>query len=35
MASIDRMPNGWKARWRTPDGASRSKTFPKRVDAQR
>jgi hypothetical protein len=39
MASIDRYPttNGvrWRARWRTPDGGSRSKVFPRRVDAER
>jgi Phage integrase central domain len=39
MASIDRYPttNGvrWRARWRTPDGGSRSKVFPRRVDPKR
>ena len=32
--SIDKTPTGlYRARWRTPDGASRSKTFPRKVDA--
>jgi integrase len=35
MASIDKVPAGWRARWRTPDGRSRSKTFGRKVDAQR
>lgn len=34
MASIDKAPNGWRARWRTPEGESRSRTFPKKVDAE-
>jgi len=35
MASIDKVPGrGWRARWRTPDGASRSKTFTRKVDAE-
>jgi integrase len=35
MASIDRTPTGWRARWRAPDGGSRSKNFARQVDAQR
>lgn len=35
MASITKVPSGWRARWRTPDGASRSRTFGRRVDAER
>ena len=35
MASIDRTPSGWKARWRTPDGAARSKAFARKIDAER
>jgi integrase len=35
MASVDKVPSGWRARWRTPDGRSRSKTFGRKVDAQR
>jgi integrase len=35
MASIDKVASGWRARWRTPDGASRSKTFKRKVDAER
>ena len=39
MASIDRYPTakgvGWRARWRTPDGASRSRVFSRKVDAER
>jgi integrase len=35
MASISKVPTGWLARWRTPDGASRCKTFERKVDAQR
>ena len=32
--SIDKTTNGqYRARWRTPDGASRSKTFARKVDA--
>lgn len=34
MASIDKVTAGWRARWRTPDGASRSKTFARKVDAE-
>ncbi len=34
MASIEKTPKGeWRARWRDPDGRSRSKTFPLRRDA--
>ncbi|MGI9118796.1 MAG: tyrosine-type recombinase/integrase [Acidimicrobiales bacterium] len=35
MASIAKLSTGWRARYRTPDGASRSRTFPRRVDAER
>lgn len=35
MASIDKVKAGWRARWRTPDGRSRSKTFARKIDAQR
>jgi integrase len=35
MASIDKVSSGWRARWRTPAGESRSKTFPRKVDAER
>lgn len=35
MASITKVATGWRARYRTPDGASRSKTFPRKVDAER
>lgn len=33
MASIDKVSTGWRARWRTPDGQSRSKTFARKADA--
>jgi len=33
MGSVDKVTTGWRARWRTPDGASRSKTFARQVDA--
>lgn len=35
MASITKTSNGWRARYWTPDGASRSRTFPKKSDAER
>ena len=36
MASIDRHPGGrWRARWRTPDGRSRSQVFDRKVQAER
>lgn len=35
MASVDRTQTGWRARWRTPEGASRSKSFKRKVDAER
>jgi integrase len=35
MASIDKVAKAYRARWRTPDGASRSRTFPRKVDAER
>jgi integrase len=39
MASIKRISSGdktrYRARWRTPDGESRSETFDRRVDAER
>lgn len=34
MASITKVPTGWRARWRTPDGDSRSRTFARKVDAE-
>ncbi|MEJ7765667.1 MAG: hypothetical protein WKF86_09240 [Acidimicrobiales bacterium] len=35
MASVDKVPTGWRARWRTPAGASRSQTFARKIDAER
>lgn len=36
MASIDKWPGGrWRARYRTPDGKSRSRVFDRKIDAQR
>ena len=36
MSSVDKMPNGkWRARWRTPDGASRSRNFTRKADAEK
>ncbi len=35
MASINKVGSGWRARWRTPEGESRSRTFAKKVDAER
>jgi len=35
MASVERLATGWRVRWRTEDGTSRSKTFKRRVDAER
>src|SRR5262245_1060610 len=35
MASIDRYGTQWRARWRTPDGKSRSKVFKRKLDAER
>lgn len=36
MASIDRWSGGrWRARYRTPDGKSRSQVFDRKIDAQR
>jgi hypothetical protein len=35
MASVDTVPTGYRVRWRTPDGKSRSKTLKRRVDAER
>jgi integrase len=34
MASIDKTTKGWRARWRTPLGQSRSKTFKRKADAE-
>jgi integrase len=34
MASIDKVATGWRARWRTPEGESRSRTFARKVDAE-
>ena len=35
MASIDKVSKGWRARWRSPEGRSRSRTFARKVDAKR
>jgi hypothetical protein len=35
MASIDKYGDRWRARWRTPDGKSRSKVFRRKLDAER
>jgi integrase len=35
MASVDKVATGYRVRWRTPDGKSRSKTLKRRVDADR
>ncbi|CAN5268489.1 hypothetical protein BH23ACT9_BH23ACT9_14690 [soil metagenome] len=35
MASIDQRNGKWRARYRDPSGASRSRTFSRKVDAQR
>jgi integrase len=35
MASVDKVSGGYRVRWRTPDGKSRSKTLKRRVDAER
>jgi integrase len=35
VSSIDKVSSGWRARWRTPDGESRSKTFALKGEAQR
>lgn len=35
MASIDKVETGWRLRWRTPEGASRSKTFSRKGEAER
>jgi integrase len=35
MASVDKVATGYRVRWRTPDGKSRSKTLKCRVDADR
>ena len=34
MASIDKVGAGWRARFRTPDGKSRSRTFRRKLDAE-
>ena len=34
MASVKKVSTGWRARWRTPDGRSRSQTFSRKVDAE-
>jgi hypothetical protein len=35
MASIEKVgPKRYQARYRTPDGASRSRTFERKVDAE-
>ena len=35
MGSIDRTKTGWRARWRTPEGGSRSRNFKRKGDAER
>lgn len=35
MSSVTKVPTGWRARWRTPDGKSRSKTFMRKIDAEK
>lgn len=35
MGSIDRTKTEWRARWRTPEGASRSRNFKRKADAER
>jgi len=35
MGSIDRRNGKWRARWRTPEGASRSRAFRRKLDAER
>jgi len=35
MASITKVSTGWRVRYRTPDGASRSRTVARKVDAER
>src|SRR3954464_14694295 len=36
MAHVERRGNGrWRARYRTPDGRERSKTFTRKADAER
>lgn len=35
MASIDKRSGHWRARYRTPDGKSRARTFKKKADAER
>ena len=34
MASVERSGTRWRARWRTPSGDSRSKSFKRKIDAQ-
>ena len=34
MGSINKVTTGWRARWRTPDGGSRSQTFVRKIDAE-
>lgn len=34
MPSIDKWKDGYRARWRSPDGKSRSKVFARKVDAK-
>src|SRR5436189_6368650 len=33
--SIDKISTGWRARWRDPEGKSRSKRFEKKNDAEK
>ncbi len=35
MEFVTKVPTGYRARWRAPEGASRSKTFPRRAAAKK
>jgi hypothetical protein len=35
MASIEKVAGGYRVRWHTPSGQSRSKTLPRKVDAEK
>jgi hypothetical protein len=34
MASVEKRGNGWRARWRDPDGRSLTKQFVRKIDAE-
>jgi hypothetical protein len=34
VASINKISTGWRVRWRTPEGASRSKTYSTKARAE-